>query len=175
MGALYANLLNFLCRASLTIDSADLYDAVFPFVSHLTYSTPYTTHILTFTCVLTIVSLFVLPFITLRAAFLVLGLAPFVLAHPWTLHMLPVFIRALPLRHLHARILRIIDDDRLSDTVWESPLRDVDLFENERVGGDPGIWSKTSLKQGERLAWTRGRDGWSALGRADVRCVVPAR
>ncbi|KAI0035172.1 integral peroxisomal membrane peroxin-domain-containing protein [Vararia minispora EC-137] len=148
---------------------ADLYDAVFPYIPHLTHSTPYTLHILTFTCILTAVSLFILPFIPLRAVFLVLGLAPFMLTHPWTLHNLPALIHSLPLRRMCVRIARVIDDDRLQDTVWQSPLREVELYENERLSGELWTWSKTHLKPGERVAWTRGRDGWSALAGGDVR------
>jgi hypothetical protein len=156
---------------SRMLNSADAYDAIFPHVLHLTYSTPYTRHILTVTCILTVFMLFILPLIPLRAVFLVLGLTPFLLSHPWTLQTLPVLLQALPLRHLRARAVRIIDDDRLRDVHWQGPLRDVELFENERLGGDPRTWNKTHLKQGERVAWTRGRDGWSPLGGDDVRFV----
>ncbi|KZV64763.1 hypothetical protein PENSPDRAFT_745287 [Peniophora sp. CONT] len=150
---------------------ADLYDAVFPYVPHSTHSTPYTPHILTFTILLTLITLPILPLIPLRPFFLVIGLAPFALTHPLTIHALPHLIRASApfLRRLRARIDRLVDDDKLDDTQWTAPLREVELFENERMGGDPPIWAKANLKQGERVAWTRGRDGWSALAGGDVR------
>ena len=61
--------------------------------------------------------------------------------------------------------------------------REVELWENERwvrgsasVSDDStavdGTWSKSNLKPGERLAWTRGRDGWSGVaddGSGEVR------
>lgn len=84
-----------------------------------------------------------------------------------------------------------MDDDRLEDKHWRSELREVELFENERwapgstapvgigataVGEDGtitsfaeptvalgGTWAKGNLRPGERLAWTRGRDGWSGV------------
>lgn len=74
-------------------------------------------------------------------------------------------------------VQRLVDDDRLTDVVWNSELREVELWENERFGGaqdTPSLssstsgpsppqrgWSKQNLKPNERMAWTRGRDGWS--------------
>ncbi|KIK69717.1 hypothetical protein GYMLUDRAFT_34116 [Collybiopsis luxurians FD-317 M1] len=116
---------------------------------------------------------------------------------------------------------RSIDDNNLSDEVWNSEMREVELWENERL--NPGVnptppstgittsptaarialpaltdskeerkmnqtparpplpqqhqrsrssffgssstsgWSKSHLKSNERVAWTRGRDGWSGV------------
>ena len=82
----------------------------------------------------------------------------------------------LPLRYCRARLVRFIDNDGLKDRHWQSELREVELFENERwVPGEGTGWSKTNLKTGERVAWTRRRDGWSAVtadGGGDVRFVV---
>lgn len=89
-------------------------------------------------------------------------------------------------------IQRIIDDDRLTDAAWNSEMRDVELWENERLGGGeahgsndallpatsnshssagaygpPTVgWSKANLRGGgrERGGWTRGRDGWNGVG-----------
>ena len=51
----------------------------------------------------------------------------------------------------------------------------MELFENERWAPGEGIgWGKAGLKAGERVAWTRGRDGWSTVaadGSGDVRSV----
>ena len=81
---------------------------------------------------------------------------------------------------------RVMDDDRLEDRVWNSELREVELWENERWsasgsgdvdggGSGSGGWGKTYLRGGaERSAWTRGRDGWSGVledGNGDVRSV----
>lgn len=85
---------------------------------------------------------------------------------------------------------RIIDDDALRDECWNAPMREVELFENERldtsvVGNlDPveegdgiprrksvGGWSKANLRPGERKAWTRGRDGWSGVGAGGAGAV----
>jgi hypothetical protein len=67
----------------------------------------------------------------------------------------------------------LVDDDRLKDRHCQSELREVELFENERWAPGEGVgWNKANLKTGERVAWTRGRDGWSAVtadGGSDVR------
>jgi hypothetical protein len=87
------------------------------------------------------------------------------------------FLSSLPLSRWRARLTRLIDDDRLKDRHWQSELREVELFENERWAAGEGIgWNKANLKPGERVAWTRGRDGWSGVtadGSGDVRSVVP--
>jgi len=62
--------------------------------------------------------------------------------------------------------VRLVDDDALKDRHWQSELREIELFENERWVG-----IGCNLKTGERLAWTRGRDGWSdvtADGAGDI-------
>jgi len=83
-------------------------------------------------------------------------------------------------------IQRFLDDDRLSDECWNSEMREVELWENERYGGPLPLpsdnhpmasppatavgaapqkgWNKQNLRNGERSAWTRGRDGWSGVG-----------
>jgi len=59
---------------------------------------------------------------------------------------------------------RLIDNDNLSDECWRAEMREVHLFENERLKeGVNGTWSKDNLRPGERAAWTRGQDGWSAV------------
>jgi hypothetical protein len=73
--------------------------------------------------------------------------------------------------------MRLIDDDKLKDRHWQSELREVELFENERwfPGDESTGWSKANLKSSERVAWTRGRDGWTGLaldGIGDIRSVV---
>ncbi|TFY83840.1 hypothetical protein EWM64_g167 [Hericium alpestre] len=150
---------------------SDGYDAVFPLVPHLTYSTPYTTRILILTFVTFLLVLPLVPFIPLRPLFLVLGLLPFIITHPVSQRTLPVILAALPLRRLHTWVVRATDDDRLKDHHWQSQLREVELFENERWNIETAQWSKAALKASERVPWTRGRDGWSGLstdGSGDV-------
>ncbi|THH20594.1 hypothetical protein EW146_g803 [Bondarzewia mesenterica] len=154
---------------------SDVFDTLFPLVHHLTYSTPYTPHILTITFLTLLLALPLLPLIPLRPLFLVLGLCPFFLTHPITRRTLPVFLSILPLAHIHAWIARVVDNDRMKDEHWQSPLREVELFENERwapgESGLAGAWGKSLLKSGERVAWTRGQDGWSGIsadGSGDV-------
>jgi hypothetical protein len=84
-------------------------------------------------------------------------------------------------------IRRLMDDDRLTDKCWNSEMREVELWENERfadanattsstssngnTNSNPqslslsrGQWNKANLRPTERSAWTRGRDGWSGVG-----------
>ncbi|KAH9969764.1 integral peroxisomal membrane peroxin-domain-containing protein [Russula dissimulans] len=143
---------------------ADTYDAVLPLVHPLTFATPHTPHIFTVTLLSTLLALPFLSLIPLRPIFLVCGLAPFAFTHPLVQHAFAQLLQTLPLHHWRARFTRLIDDDRLKDRHWQSELHEVELFENERWGPGEGIeWSKANLKLGERVAWTRGRDGWSAV------------
>jgi len=100
------------------------------------------------------------------------GLAPFALCHPLTRHTLTQLLPTLPLCSWRARLTRLVDDDKLKDRHWQSELREVELFENERwLPGEGAGWGKANLKTGERVAWTRGRDGCSAVtadGSGDV-------
>ena len=69
--------------------------------------------------------------------------------------------------------IRFVDDDKLEDKHLKSELREVELWENERVGKDG--WGKAYLRSTERKGWTRGRDGWSSSnpdGSTDVRSVL---
>lgn len=86
-------------------------------------------------------------------------------------------------REVDARSLvqRLIDNANLSDEHWQTHLREVELWENERYVSPPGEdqnkvnnkasagWSKTNLRPGERGPWTRGRDGF---GEGEVRWVA---
>ncbi|KAF9493500.1 hypothetical protein BDN71DRAFT_1088545 [Pleurotus eryngii] len=81
------------------------------------------------------------------------------------------------IRHIRTSITRFIDNDRLQDDVWNAPITEVELFENERWKADEGSyaysddsltggtgeqrWSKANLRDTERRGWTRGRDGWN--------------
>ncbi|KIM28714.1 hypothetical protein M408DRAFT_329177 [Serendipita vermifera MAFF 305830] len=147
---------------------ADLYDNVVPILPHLSHATPTSAPLLSFTLVTLLLSLPLLPLIPLRPTFLILGLTPFVLTHPTTQQLLPLILSAM--RKLHAISLqRIIDNDRLDDVAWSAPLKDVELWENERWATGAGTstnpadagWSKSNLKRGERKGWSRRRDGWS--------------
>lgn len=158
------------------LSSADLHDAMFPYLLHLTFATSYTPLIFTITLLGTLVAMPFLSLIPLRPLFLVGGLAPFAFSHPLIQRTLTQLLPTLPLSRWRARLTRVIDDDKLKDRHWQSELREVELFENERWSpGEGAGWGKASLKTGERVAWTRGRDGWSdvtADGSGDVRSVV---
>ncbi|KIP08579.1 hypothetical protein PHLGIDRAFT_117085 [Phlebiopsis gigantea 11061_1 CR5-6] len=161
---------------------SDTYDFGYPVVPHLSHSSPYTPIIFTFAGILLLVSIPLVHLLPLRTAFLILGLTPFLLTHPFVRYtILPVLLDgAAPyLIPLRVRWTRLVDNDRLEDKHWRSELRTVELWENERwltPGGDEGAsgdagWGKAHLRPGERRAWTRGRDGWSGVadgGSGDV-------
>ncbi|KAI9508883.1 integral peroxisomal membrane peroxin-domain-containing protein [Russula earlei] len=145
---------------------ADVHDAVVPYVHHLTFATPYTPFIFTIILLSTLLALPLLYLVPLRPLLLVGGLTPFAFSHPLVRDApLARLLEALPLPRWRARLTRLIDDDRLKDHHFQSELREVELFENERLapGGEGVGWSKANLKMGERVAWTRGRDGCSAV------------
>ncbi|KAJ6511307.1 hypothetical protein C8R47DRAFT_1207657 [Mycena vitilis] len=66
--------------------------------------------------------------------------------------------------------VRLIDDANLTDECWVAEKREVELFENERFGGDDTHkeWSKANLRDGERTGWTRGGTGGAASGQGGV-------
>lgn len=157
---------------------SDLHDIIlYVVVPHLTYSSPYTYSILALTAVSLAGLLFVLPMIPLRPVFLVLGLLPFAITHPFSREWLPVLLAPYHKR-LRQRLTQLADDDRLDDCHLRSKLRTVELWENERLGpgsNGPATFDKSNLKPSERKGWTRGRDGWSdsgSEGKGDVRSVL---
>ncbi|KAI1794938.1 integral peroxisomal membrane peroxin-domain-containing protein [Ganoderma leucocontextum] len=155
---------------------SDGYDIVVQLVPYLTYSSPYTSLILSFALVSFLALIPLVNVIPMRTTCLVIGLLPFFVTHPFTQHtLLPILqTSGAMLNLLQERALRFIDNDKLEDKHWRTELREVELWENERwVRGatsppdDPtkaeGTWAKNHLKLGERKAWTRGRDGWSGV------------
>ena len=169
----------------ISIFSSDGYDFAIQFVPFMTYSSPYTSLILSFVLVSFLALVPLVNIIPIRTTCLVIGLLPFLVTHPFTQHTLfPALQRSgAVLNSLRQRALRFVDDDKLEDKHWRTELREVELWENERwvrgsaSGSDDstavdGTWSKSNLKPGERLAWTRGRDGWSGVaddGSGEVR------
>ena len=113
---------------------------------------------------------------------MVAGLTLFVLTNPHTQRHLSAAQQILQsdkdLRWLRAKFgleaklpllslfQRFIDNNNLSDACWNGELREVELFENERMGkpgdgeGNEG-WSKLHLTVDERPGWTRRQDGWN--------------
>ncbi|KAJ3926058.1 MAG: integral peroxisomal membrane peroxin-domain-containing protein [Lentinula lateritia] len=169
---------------------ADIHTAITPYLSHLSLSpndpqiskpkSPYTLPILT-VLILTFPILVFLVTSTIfpaRLVCFVCGVGPVLFLNPqlrrWTsdtINLLTYLQSSLP-------DTRILDDNNLSDDVWISEMREVELWENERL--DPGItaipatffgtappsnggWSKIHLKSNDRAPWTRGRDGWSGV------------
>lgn len=75
----------------------------------------------------------------------------------------------------------VVDNNSLTDAAWNSEMRQLELFENERL--DPALSSddstvthdrikafrKNHLRPGERSAWTRRRDGWGSISSVNFR------
>ncbi|KAL5524372.1 hypothetical protein ACEPAF_9512 [Sanghuangporus sanghuang] len=148
----------------------DLHDLIlYTVVPHLTFSTPYSYSILAATVVSLFGLLVILPFIPLRPVFLALGLLPFAFTHPLTLAYLPVLVSPYA-KQIRMKVTKLVDDDRLEDHHLKSVLKEVELWENERLGPGPSgtqVFSKTHLRPYERKGWTRGRDGWSSSSNSD--------
>ncbi|KAL5482477.1 hypothetical protein ACEPAI_9071 [Sanghuangporus weigelae] len=148
----------------------DLHDLIlYIVVPHLIFSTPYSYSILAATVVSLFGLLVILPFIPLRPVFLALGLLPFAFTHPLTLAYLPVLISPYA-KWIRMKVTKLVDDDRLEDHHLKSILKEVELWENERLGQGPSgtqVFSKIHLRPYERKGWTRGRDGWSSSSNSD--------
>ncbi|CAL1712678.1 unnamed protein product [Somion occarium] len=167
---------------------SDLNDLILPYIPHINHTSPYTPIVFTTVLTLLVILVPIVNFIPLRLTCLILGLFPFFLTHPFTQStLIPTLLASIRphLKHFHTLVVRYVDDDRLEDKHWRTEMQEVELWENERwspgttsseAGGvnvktSDGGWSKANLKPGERKAWTRGRDGWSAVaedGSGDV-------
>ncbi|KAH8104745.1 integral peroxisomal membrane peroxin-domain-containing protein [Cristinia sonorae] len=161
----------------------ETHDMILPLVPHLNHTSPYTSLIFTATLVSLLCLLPLVNLLPLRATFLISGLTSFALTHPISQeHILPALALTMEpySKHTRARLARFIDDDRLEDKHWRAEMKEVELWENERwspPSTDPDGyalnlgWNKSNLKPGERRAWTRGRDGVTAVaedGSGDV-------
>lgn len=89
-----------------------------PVVPHLNHTSPYTPIIFTATLATLVLLLPVINLLPLRLTFLIGGWTPFILAHPFTQETLTPAL-ALTLqpycKGARARLVRLIDDDRLED------------------------------------------------------------
>lgn len=141
---------------------SDAYDLVVPQLVHLTWTTPVTQPLF----LLTLLSLFclipVIYLIPLRPLFLILGLAPFCVTHPYTLSAAPVIFQRLK-PHLQRLLERTIDNDKLSQVHWQAQMDEVAVWENERWTAEKG-WKHGNLNTGagERRPWTMDMGGLSS-------------
>lgn len=182
----------------------DGYDAVAPAVPYLNWSS-YRRTLLLFqvSLVLTALMFFAGPLLPIRPVLLLAGEGAFVATHPWVKPAVTGLLNRLleekraaksPLgreltrlemknREMLASLRQMYEEDGLDDTVWEKGWRDIEMFQNERLGrGDsatPSGWSAHNLQFGERKPFTKGSDGWTAQEQdldvtgytLDVRCV----
>ena len=156
---------------------SDLQETFLPLVPHLTHSSPYSASILTLLVATFLGLIPLVPFIPIRPVMLVAGLLPFAVTHPYSLRVLPAVLASFK-KPLRAIVARLVDNDNLEQKHWSAPMKEIELWENERLGPSSSSsaidWSKVHLKAGERKGWTRGRDGWSDLVNSpdgDVRSV----
>ncbi|KAI0697915.1 integral peroxisomal membrane peroxin-domain-containing protein [Cytidiella melzeri] len=162
---------------------SDIHEFICPAIAYLNYTSPVTPVVLTVVAASAIILIPLIQLIPLRITFLIGGIIPFFLTHPFTRRtLLPLSVQFIRphLKTARVRLARFIDNDCLQDKHWRSELKEVYLWENERWAGVSGAddsvltesaWSKNNLRPGERRAWTRGRDGWSGIsgdGSGDV-------
>ncbi|KAG8969823.1 hypothetical protein FRB90_010706, partial [Tulasnella sp. 427] len=145
---------------------SDAYDMVSPYIVHLSWSTSTTAPLFAFTLLSLFALIPVLYFVPLRLLFLILGLAPFVLTHPYTLSVLPSLIN-LAAPHVKAVVQKAVNDDRLREEHWRSRLATVSVWENQRWTATAG-WSASNLNSEDRKAWTVGEESWAVANRGDV-------
>jgi hypothetical protein len=139
------------------------YDFVAPLILHLESSPQ-----VVFPLVLAIAIMLSIPlFVPANVIFLVVGLTPFILSHPFVYPLVKLVLKSNEKALItHWRTFR--DDDRLSDYHWQDGVREVELWENERWDKDKHVWGKDS----DRKRWTRSADGWSPInGEEQVRSV----
>jgi hypothetical protein len=147
---------------------------VHPYLLHLSHRTKYTPHLLTLLTITFIPLALAVssPFFPTRLAFFLVGAVPLAITHPNVLPFVLAWLNdAKTRRDIESFAQTFVDDDNLTDQTWSSPLREVELYENERwddlarvpaVPGGKGGWSKDKL--GDRPPWTRARDGSGGEG-----------
>ncbi|KDQ20876.1 hypothetical protein BOTBODRAFT_124738 [Botryobasidium botryosum FD-172 SS1] len=159
---------------------ADAHDATQPLVLHMTWSTRATLPLFLFLLSTLFPLAALLRFIPLRPVFLVGGLLPFLITHPYTLALLPSLQHQLA-PSLTTALTKAGDDARLEERHWAAAadkdaqgnprmLRDFEVWENERWTPTTG-WKSANLRTGERKAWTRDGEGRNDIitGAEDVR------
>ena len=135
---------------------SDLDDFIRPHIPCITHShsgsTPYT-HIIFMLALTSFVGLLlILPLIPIRAVALFVGLTPLVLTHPVIrAHVVPPAQALTRSKILRTWLGRKIDNDRLEDKHWNTEMKDVELWENER-------WNSSLDSEG-----TTGDGGWGKI------------
>ncbi|KAL4400805.1 peroxisomal membrane protein [Malassezia pachydermatis] len=157
----------------------DGYDHISPVVKFLNWSDVTRTLRIFQAAIVALVSLyFIAPYIPWRLTVFLGGELMLVHHHPWLKPALeamtkqadpkPSTYKKTQRKHrLKQRVLDMLDEDRLPESVWQRGWKDMVLFENQRL--QPGIrggveerrWNASNLKKDERRPWTRGSDGWS--------------
>ncbi|GJJ13383.1 hypothetical protein Clacol_007636 [Clathrus columnatus] len=108
---------------------SDAHDMAVPWLPVVTWNSPYTPHLFTLVCLLTLALLPVVVYVPITPVLLTVGLLP-----------MKTFLQ------------RIIDNNNLTEAQWVVEKQEVELMENERWSPGTG-WSKTALKHEEK-PWT---------------------
>ncbi|KIO20644.1 hypothetical protein M407DRAFT_29751 [Tulasnella calospora MUT 4182] len=145
---------------------SDAYDFVSPYLIHLSWSTSTTAPLFAFTLLSLFALMPVLYFVPLRLLFLVLGLTPFAITHPYTLSVLPLLV-GLVAPHVKAAVQKAVNDDRLREEHWRNRMATVSVWENQRWAAGSG-WSTNNLRPDDRKAWTVGEEGWAITNRGEI-------
>jgi len=158
----------------------DGYDHISPVVKYLNWSdVPRTLRIFQASIVVLVLMYLVAPLIPWRLLVFLAGEFVLIHHHPWlqpALNAIKKHVHSARRSHRRAqrqhrlkqRLLDMLDEDRLPEYVWERGWKNVEVYENQRLlssrqdGVDERSWGSQNLKQGERQAWTRGSDGFSA-------------
>lgn len=127
---------------------SDAHDMVISWLPVLTWNSPYTIHIFTLVCLLTLLLLPVIVYVPLTLVLLVVGLLPLVCTHPQVSPLILLVFPPLLSRRKNV-LQRMIDNDNLSEEQWYAEKREVELIESERWSANTG-WSKTCLKHEEK-------------------------
>lgn len=165
----------------------DGYDHIAPLVKYLNWSDmPRTLRLLQASVAAMVLLYFVGPYIPLRLTLLVVGEGALLANHPWVKPALAGIHkhlgtgpaaqkRVLRKRRLMQRVMDLLDEDRLPESVWERGWRDVELFENQRFrsgmggrGASERFWTSEALLSTERRPWTRGSDGFTPANEEDL-------
>lgn len=145
---------------------SDAHDVVSPYLIHLSWSTSTTAPLFAFALLSLFALIPVIHFIPLRPLFLVFGLAPFVITHPYTLSVLPSLLGFIS-PHVKAAIQKAVNDDRLREEHWRSRMATVSVWENQRWVAGSG-WNTGNLRPDDRKAWTVGEESWAIANRGEI-------
>lgn len=160
----------------------DGYDHISPFVKYLNWSdVPRTLRIFQASMFALVLLYVVAPWVPWRLLVFLGGEFVLIHHHPWLQPAVNAmkkqmntgrdsYRRAQRQHRLKQRLFDLLDEDRLPEYVWERGWKEMEMYENQRYcarrhsSARDRAWCSQNLEPGERQAWTRGSDGFSAPG-----------